>query len=129
MASEELGKLLQQLGLGIAAEALVHLAQIVEGLSEVRVIGAQGLLTDGDTPPIQWLGLRVATLGLIKLCEIEQRLSYVEIIGAACADNMTIWQPAQFAVQGTSTDTWSGRLSFCQWSRPSPPRIVRGSYQ
>ena len=60
------GALEERLGFYQAASILVEKGETVEPSGEIGMIGAKGLLANGDSPLIEWLGLGVAADFLVE---------------------------------------------------------------
>ena len=65
-------RLIERLGLGVAALGSVQVGQVVERGADVGVVGPQRLLTDREAALVERLGLGVAALGLVQLGQVVE---------------------------------------------------------
>src|SRR5262249_60560556 len=65
--------LVERLGLGVPALGAIEFGEVVEGLAEGGVVGAQRLFGDRQVPLVERLGLGVPALSLVNICQPGNR--------------------------------------------------------
>ena len=82
LLAQRQGALVQRLGLGVAALALVQKGEVVERGADRGVVGAERLLGDRQGALVQRLGLGGAALAVVQHGEVVERLADIGVVGA-----------------------------------------------
>ena len=73
---------MQRLGLGIAALLPVEHREVVETGGDIRMLGTERLLADGEGAFVQRLGLGIAALRLVERREVIETGGDIRMLGA-----------------------------------------------